>query len=229
MGSSTGCPLQTSLRGSPDSTQVVFSWPPLFVNTLEQLTELRKAWDLREWVYVKGHRWARWGGGSYMQGLCLLPFLLTKWEAWVSIQNFYWALITWAWLRKPLVTWLNPISSPTPLPNGQGVQGPNPLITEFLFHLPDGQGGLASCNSWGCKESDTTEQLNWTVIPSGKLLKNWLHYLLHVPCCISPVILQFCFSTCPFPYYMVSFFRYGFSHIPFWIVSTKMWAGNKSL
>ena len=26
----------------------------------------------------------------------------------------------------------------------------------------DGQGGLACCNSWGLKESDTTEQLNWT-------------------------------------------------------------------
>ena len=26
----------------------------------------------------------------------------------------------------------------------------------------DGQGGLACCNSWGCKESDTTERLNWT-------------------------------------------------------------------
>ena len=26
----------------------------------------------------------------------------------------------------------------------------------------DGQGGLACCNSWGCKESDTTEWLNWT-------------------------------------------------------------------
>lgn len=62
---------------------------PFFVNTLEQLTELRKAWDLREWVYVKGHRWVRWGGASYMQGLCLLPFLLTKREAWVSIQNSY--------------------------------------------------------------------------------------------------------------------------------------------
>ena len=24
----------------------------------------------------------------------------------------------------------------------------------------DGQGGLASCDSWGCKESDTTEGLN---------------------------------------------------------------------
>ena len=26
----------------------------------------------------------------------------------------------------------------------------------------DGQGGLACCNSWSCKESDTTEWLNWT-------------------------------------------------------------------
>ena len=24
----------------------------------------------------------------------------------------------------------------------------------------DGQGGLACCDSWSCKESDTTEQLN---------------------------------------------------------------------
>ena len=27
--------------------------------------------------------------------------------------------------------------------------------------LGDGQGGLACCSPWGCKESDTTEQLNW--------------------------------------------------------------------
>ena len=26
----------------------------------------------------------------------------------------------------------------------------------------DGQGGLVCCNSWACKEWDTTEQLNWT-------------------------------------------------------------------
>ena len=26
----------------------------------------------------------------------------------------------------------------------------------------DGQGGLAYCNSWGRKESETTERLNWT-------------------------------------------------------------------
>ena len=28
----------------------------------------------------------------------------------------------------------------------------------------DGQGGLACCDSWGCKESDTTEWLNWTEV-----------------------------------------------------------------
>ena len=31
-----------------------------------------------------------------------------------------------------------------------------------LQELVMGQGGLASCGSWGCKESDTTERLNWT-------------------------------------------------------------------
>ena len=30
----------------------------------------------------------------------------------------------------------------------------------------DGQGGLVCCDSWGRKESDTTERLNWT--------KNWM-------------------------------------------------------
>ena len=32
---------------------------------------------------------------------------------------------------------------------------------EWTLGVGDGQGALACCNSWGCKESDTTEQLNW--------------------------------------------------------------------
>ena len=32
---------------------------------------------------------------------------------------------------------------------------------EWTPGVCDGQGGLACCNSWGRKESDTTEQLNW--------------------------------------------------------------------
>ena len=32
----------------------------------------------------------------------------------------------------------------------------------WTLGVDDGQGGLASCSPWGCKESDTTERLNWT-------------------------------------------------------------------
>ena len=31
----------------------------------------------------------------------------------------------------------------------------------------DGQGGLVCCSSWGCKESDMTERLNWTELTSS--------------------------------------------------------------
>ena len=41
--------------------------------------------------------------------------------------------------------------------------------SEWTPGVGDGQGGLACCNSWGCKESDTTEQLNWT----EKLIVLW--------------------------------------------------------
>ena len=34
----------------------------------------------------------------------------------------------------------------------------------------DGQGSLACCSPWGCKESDRTEQLNWT---DGIDLSSW--------------------------------------------------------
>jgi len=36
--------------------------------------------------------------------------------------------------------------------------------SEWTPGVGDGQGGLACCDSWGCKESDTTEWLNWTEV-----------------------------------------------------------------
>ena len=39
---------------------------------------------------------------------------------------------------------------------------------EWTPGFGDGQGGLVCCNSWGRKESDMTEQLNWT-----ETLANW--------------------------------------------------------
>ena len=44
---------------------------------------------------------------------------------------------------------------------------------EWTLGIGDGQGGLACCNSWGRKESDMTEQLNWIISLS------WAS--LHVP------------------------------------------------
>ena len=39
----------------------------------------------------------------------------------------------------------------------------------WTLGVGDGQRGLACCNSWGCKESDMTEWLNWTEL-------NWTLY-----------------------------------------------------
>ena len=36
----------------------------------------------------------------------------------------------------------------------------------------EGQGGLACCDSWGCKESDTNERLNWTELNWGGKYQN---------------------------------------------------------
>ena len=43
----------------------------------------------------------------------------------------------------------------------------------WTLGVGDGQGGLACCNTWGCKESDTTEWLNWTELNTKKINKSW--------------------------------------------------------
>ena len=57
----------------------------------------------------------------------------------------------------------------------------------------DGQGGLACCDSWGLKESDTTEQLNWTELnqaPWNSLILHfwvkliYIFYLIGIICCL---------------------------------------------
>ena len=60
---------------------------------------------------------------------------------------------------------------------------------QWTLGLGDGQGGLACCDSWGGKELDTTESLNWTelrrviVTKSGPVfywLNTFLSYLTHI-------------------------------------------------
>ena len=45
--------------------------------------------------------------------------------------------------------------------------------SEWTPGVDDGQGGLVCCNSWGRKESDMTEQLNWTELNWIILLKTY--------------------------------------------------------
>ena len=46
----------------------------------------------------------------------------------------------------------------------------NGCESEWTLGVSDGQGGLACWNSWGHKESDTTERLNWTECLSLSLI-----------------------------------------------------------
>ena len=45
--------------------------------------------------------------------------------------------------------------------------------SEWTPAVGDGQGSLACCDSWGRKESDTTERLNWTEL-------NWINNKMHI-------------------------------------------------
>ena len=48
----------------------------------------------------------------------------------------------------------------------------------------DGQGGLACCSPWGCKELDTTEWLNW--------LPDWCHMCMYLQAlCVFPSVFSF--------------------------------------
>ena len=63
--------------------------------------------------------------------------------------------------------------------------------SEWTPGIGDGQGGLACCDSWGCKESDTSERLNWTelksVVPNMALFHSPLGSF-KIKQCLRPVL-----------------------------------------
>ena len=50
-----------------------------------------------------------------------------------------------------------------------------------LWELVMYRGGLVCCDSWGCKESDTTEQLNWT---EWIMMLNLIYIYIYVCVCV---------------------------------------------
>ena len=67
----------------------------------------------------------------------------------------------------------------------------NGCESEWTPGVGDGQGGLAYCDSWDPKESDTTERLNWTEL---NWKKKYIERIYH-PTYISPSI--FCWANFP--------------------------------
>ena len=63
--------------------------------------------------------------------------------------------------------------------------------SEWTPGVGDGQRGLACCDSWGCKESDTTEWLNWIEHPKIKTLR-WLSFVEY----LSKKKVYFLFQKC---------------------------------
>ena len=65
---------------------------------------------------------------------------------------------------------------------------------EWTPGVGDGQGGLVCCDSWGHKESDTTEWLNWT----EQLDKSWSTslWLQHIQTSTTHILLVWDFLEC---------------------------------
>ena len=55
----------------------------------------------------------------------------------------------------------------------------------------EGQGSLACCSPWGCKESDTTEQLNWNYPQPRQRIKKQRHSFANK----GPYSQSYCFSS----------------------------------
>ena len=107
------------------------------------------------------------------------------------------SLATWC---EELTHWKRPWCWERLKTGGEGddmmrMVGWHPQLDEHEFEqaliVGDGQGNLACCSPWGRKDSDTTEQLNWT---DGSLL--FLEFL------VAFVFLLIMFICITFSYYL---------------------------
>ena len=67
----------------------------------------------------------------------------------------------------------------------------------WTLAVGDGQGGLVCCGSWGHKESDMTERLNWTELSSYLLFKVFF-YVNHLSLFIESVTILLLFYVSVF-------------------------------
>ena len=134
------------------------------------------------WTVKKAEHWRIYA----FELQCWGRLLRVRWTAWRPHQsvvyetslNIHWKDWYWAWSSSPLATWCEEMT-----------HWKKTLIMVKIQHRKKREwrrindwisspawwvwvwassrswwwtGSLACCSPWGCKESDTTEQLNWT-------------------------------------------------------------------
>ena len=97
---------------------------------------------------------------------------------WHLVLGIHWKDWCWSWNSNTLATWCRELTHFKDPYAGKDWGQEEKGMTEdemvrwhhqlnghgfgWTLGVGDGQGGLACCSSWGRKESDMTERLNWT-------------------------------------------------------------------
>ena len=113
-----------------------------------------------------------------------------------SVLSVHWRDWCWSWNSNSLATWCEELTHwKRPwcwerLRTGgegdnRGWNGWMASLTQWTWvwvdsWVGDGQGGLACCGSWGCKELDTTEWLNWTEL-NGWVFLSFVFFIAFLP------------------------------------------------
>ena len=139
-----------------------------------------------------------------------------------SVLGVHWRDCCWNWNSNTLATWCEDLTHwKRPwcwerLKAGGGddrgrdswMASPTQWTQVWASSGIGGLESLACCSPWGCKESNMTERLNWTVFPlsflfsssqcphsrQNKLLKKWIiscHYCLKA-CTFNVYVIQNC-------------------------------------
>ena len=91
-------------------------------------------------------------------------------ESWVLKNWCFWTMVLEKTLESPLdckeIQPVHPKGNQSCMFIGRtDAEGETPKLWP-----PDAKGGLVCCSPWGCKGSDTTEQLNWTKRQSSEII-----------------------------------------------------------
>ena len=120
---------------------------------------------------------------------CWRRLLRVPWSARWSVLNIHWKDWCWSWNSSTLATWCKELTHLKRPWTGRDWRWEKKGVTEDEMagwhHGLDGcesewtpedgdeQGVLECCDSWGRKESDTTERLKWTELNCGTLVWHW--------------------------------------------------------